>query len=643
MRRLCLSAALLFLLVILVDSTPLNIHHIQDEGVETSHGRGPEKRSVIDVVTSIIDGVATGTKIVEKGASILTGLAEIINRAIKGQVMISRIQFDNHTLEPTLNVEYSTLTENKGVETSHRRGPEKRSVIDAVTSIIDGVATGTKIVKKGASILTGLAEIINRAIKGQVMISRIQFDNHTLEELPKLSIEYSTISEDNTGVETSHRRGLEKRSVIDVVTSIIDGVATGTKIVKKGVSILTGLAEIINKAIKGQVMISRIQFDNHTLEELPKLNIEYSTLSEDNTGVETSHRRGLEKRSVIDVVTSIIDGVATGTKIVKKGVSILTGLAEIINKAIKGQVMISRIQFDNHTLEELPKLSIEYSTLSEDNTGVETSHRRGLEKRSVIDVVTSIIDGVATGTKIVKKGVSILTGLAEIINKAIKGQVMISRIQFNNHTLEELPKLNIEYSTLSEDNTGVETSHRRGLEKRSVIDVVTSIIDGVATGTKIVKKGASILTGLAEIISKAIKGQVMISGIQFDNHTLEEYQTLKIEYSTLNEENKAASMPAFCLEPKVTGGCNTMMTRYFYNAQTGLCEQFVYGGCEGNANNFEKLEDCMKTCSQEAGSLWIFVFTSILKASSPSSPCPPSLLSLYVAKVEFPASSSQHQ
>ena len=35
----------------------------------------------------------------------------------------------------------------------------------------------------------------------------------------------------------------------------------------------------------GQVMISRIQFDNHTLEEFPKLNIEYSTLSEDNTGL----------------------------------------------------------------------------------------------------------------------------------------------------------------------------------------------------------------------------------------------------------------------------------------------------------------------------------------------------------------------
>ena len=66
----------------------------------------------------------------------------------------------------------------------------------------------------------------------------------------------------------------------------------------------------------------------------------------------------------------------------------------------------------------------------------------------------------------------------------------------------------------------------------------------------------------------------------------------------------AAPKPALCLEPKVTGGCNAVMTRYFYNAQTGLCEPFVYGGCEGNGNNFEKLEDCMKTCSQEAGSLW---------------------------------------
>ncbi|KAI4538547.1 hypothetical protein MG293_011950 [Ovis ammon polii] len=73
----------------------------------------------------------------------------------------------------------------------------------------------------------------------------------------------------------------------------------------------------------------------------------------------------------------------------------------------------------------------------------------------------------------------------------------------------------------------------------------------------------------------------------------------------------SASKPALCLEPKVTGDCNATMTRYFYNTQTGLCEQFVYGGCEGNGNNFENLEDCMKTCSQEAGSLCQGIRSSI--------------------------------
>ena len=34
----------------------------------------------------------------------------------------------------------------------------------------------------------------------------------------------------------------------------------------------------------------------------------------------------------------------------------------------------------------------------------------------------------------------------------------------------------------------------------------------------------------------------------------------------------------------------------FYNVETGLCEQFVYGGCDGNANNFATREECEATC-----------------------------------------------
>ena len=66
----------------------------------------------------------------------------------------------------------------------------------------------------------------------------------------------------------------------------------------------------------------------------------------------------------------------------------------------------------------------------------------------------------------------------------------------------------------------------------------------------------------------------------------------------------ADSKPAFCLEPKLTGHSKALRPRYFYNAETGHCERFNYGGLGGNKNNFVTEEECMKTCGQEAGSLW---------------------------------------
>ncbi|KAK1172900.1 tissue factor pathway inhibitor 2-like [Acipenser oxyrinchus oxyrinchus] len=51
-----------------------------------------------------------------------------------------------------------------------------------------------------------------------------------------------------------------------------------------------------------------------------------------------------------------------------------------------------------------------------------------------------------------------------------------------------------------------------------------------------------------------------------------------------------------CLLPQDDGPCNALLPRYYYNRYTLRCEEFSYGGCEGNANNFVKLEDCEKTC-----------------------------------------------
>ena len=38
--------------------------------------------------------------------------------------------------------------------------------------------------------------------------------------------------------------------------------------------------------------------------------------------------------------------------------------------------------------------------------------------------------------------------------------------------------------------------------------------------------------------------------------------------------------------------------RYFFDWNAGVCREFVYGGCEGNANNFDDVDACERTCAQ---------------------------------------------
>ncbi|KZC10068.1 Kunitz-type proteinase inhibitor kalicludin-1, partial [Dufourea novaeangliae] len=52
-----------------------------------------------------------------------------------------------------------------------------------------------------------------------------------------------------------------------------------------------------------------------------------------------------------------------------------------------------------------------------------------------------------------------------------------------------------------------------------------------------------------------------------------------------------------CLLPLEHGPCRAMIPRYGYNPNTNQCEEFKYGGCSGNANNFENLQKCQQICS----------------------------------------------
>ncbi|XP_064632992.1 papilin-like isoform X2 [Lineus longissimus] len=53
---------------------------------------------------------------------------------------------------------------------------------------------------------------------------------------------------------------------------------------------------------------------------------------------------------------------------------------------------------------------------------------------------------------------------------------------------------------------------------------------------------------------------------------------------------------AICKLPKVVGRCKARLSRYYYNVRTGSCQRFFYGGCLGNRNNFKTKAACEKLC-----------------------------------------------
>uniref|UniRef100_A0A0K8R4Y2 Putative salivary kunitz domain protein n=1 Tax=Ixodes ricinus TaxID=34613 RepID=A0A0K8R4Y2_IXORI len=65
--------------------------------------------------------------------------------------------------------------------------------------------------------------------------------------------------------------------------------------------------------------------------------------------------------------------------------------------------------------------------------------------------------------------------------------------------------------------------------------------------------------------------------------------------TTGNKEQRRGLNPNCTLLPD-DGPCRALIERYYYDSVTGTCHKFLYGGCEGNGNNFDTEPECIKKC-----------------------------------------------
>ncbi|XP_041495730.1 tissue factor pathway inhibitor isoform X2 [Microtus oregoni] len=68
-----------------------------------------------------------------------------------------------------------------------------------------------------------------------------------------------------------------------------------------------------------------------------------------------------------------------------------------------------------------------------------------------------------------------------------------------------------------------------------------------------------------------------------------------------SETTDSAPLPmkpkqTFCAMKVEDGPCKAMIRSYFFNILTQQCEEFIYGGCRGNENRFETVEECKAAC-----------------------------------------------
>lgn len=58
----------------------------------------------------------------------------------------------------------------------------------------------------------------------------------------------------------------------------------------------------------------------------------------------------------------------------------------------------------------------------------------------------------------------------------------------------------------------------------------------------------------------------------------------------------SSSLGPECSLPSDSGTCNALIRAFYHDVETDRCLPFIYGGCEGNANRYSTIGECLAHC-----------------------------------------------
>lgn len=85
-------------------------------------------------------------------------------------------------------------------------------------------------------------------------------------------------------------------------------------------------------------------------------------------------------------------------------------------------------------------------------------------------------------------------------------------------------------------------------------------------------------------------------------------------------ETKCTYSQDICILPNIQGSCSGSFVQWYYAPSTDECKQFIFSGCQGNANRFNDKESCEKYC-KKSKSTTISPIEDICYLPRDSGPC----------------------